>query len=110
MPTGRAIRGLFSCAGRSISIRELEVSTTSLSPDITIVMNILITGSSGQIGTNLALALLARGDKVDGVDVRPNTWTKEIPTRLVDLTKTPPAQLAAGKKYDAVVHLAAHAK
>jgi len=73
-------------------------------------MNILITGSSGQIGTNLGLALLARGDKVDGVDIRQNTWTREIPTRIVDLTKTPPAQLAAGKRYDAVVHLAAHAK
>ncbi len=31
-------------------------------------MNVLITGSSGQIGSNLALALIARGDSVLGVD------------------------------------------
>lgn len=73
-------------------------------------MNVLITGSSGQIGTNLALALRARGDLVDGLDIRPNTWTREIPTRMVDLTRTPAAQLSDRRDYDAVVHLAAHAK
>ncbi|MEK7730877.1 MAG: NAD-dependent epimerase/dehydratase family protein, partial [Planctomycetota bacterium] len=36
-------------------------------------MNVLITGSSGQIGTNLALALLDRGDRVLGIDIRENT-------------------------------------
>jgi nucleoside-diphosphate-sugar epimerase len=34
-------------------------------------MRVLITGSSGQIGTNLALAMLSRGDEVIGLDVRP---------------------------------------
>ncbi|MCK6484101.1 MAG: NAD-dependent epimerase/dehydratase family protein [Phycisphaerae bacterium] len=75
-------------------------------------MNVLITGSSGQIGTNLALALLARGDRVDGIDIRPNTWTDKIPTRLLDLCKVDPDELAASKsvRYDVVVHLAAYAK
>ena len=43
-------------------------------------MRILITGSSGQIGTNLALHLLAGGHDVFGVDVRPNAWSDAFPT------------------------------
>ena len=43
-------------------------------------MNVLISGSSGQIGTNLAVALMRRGDKIIGIDKRPNTWTDEVPT------------------------------
>jgi len=41
-------------------------------------MHVLITGSSGQIGTNLALQLLAEGHKVTGVDWRKNEWTDAI--------------------------------
>jgi UDP-glucose 4-epimerase len=37
-------------------------------------MRVLITGSSGQIGTNLALRLLSEGHDVFGVDKRVNTW------------------------------------
>ena len=37
-------------------------------------MRVLITGSSGQIGTNLALRLLGEGHDVFGVDKRVNTW------------------------------------
>ena len=37
-------------------------------------MRILVTGSSGQIGTNLALRLLKDGHEVFGVDKRPNAW------------------------------------
>lgn len=72
-------------------------------------MRVLISGSSGQIGTNLGLALLARGDEVVGIDRRPNTWTNEIPTEDLDLLTTPPEGLPAGP-FDVVVHLAAHAK
>ena len=43
-------------------------------------MRVLITGSSGQIGTNLGLALLEQGHDVLGLDNRPNSWTAEIPT------------------------------
>ena len=49
-------------------------------------MRILITGSSGQIGTNLALLLEKQGHYVFGVDKRPNTWTNEIETLLQDLS------------------------
>jgi len=79
-------------------------------------MRILITGSSGQIGTNLGLYLLEHGHYVFGVDKRPNIWTDKIETLLQDLsvpyrhfehgigTAEYPANL------DVVVHLAANAK
>ncbi len=73
-------------------------------------MRILITGSSGQIGTNVALALLARGDEVAGLDIRENSWTREIPTTICDLTSCPGGELPAEGRFDAVLHLAAHAK
>jgi nucleoside-diphosphate-sugar epimerase len=79
-------------------------------------MRILITGSSGQIGTNLALYLLERGHKVFGVDVRPNSWTDAFPTLLQDLS-APFIDFSGGLGHvpypadlDVVVHFAAHAK
>src|SRR2546423_2238835 len=78
-------------------------------------MNILITGSSGQIGTNLALALQARSHRVLGVDKRPNAWTDQFPTEILDLN-TPPTtngslpELARRFKPDVIVHFGAHAK
>lgn len=72
-------------------------------------MNILVTGSSGQIGTNLALALQARGDSVLGIDCRANTWTDAIDTVRMDLAAATPDELPDGE-FDVVVHLAAHAK
>lgn len=73
-------------------------------------MNILITGSSGQIGTNLAIGLMDRGDSVVGIDKRQNTWTDAIDTRIVDLTRIGPSTATGGAKFDLVVHLAANAK
>ena len=79
-------------------------------------MNVLITGSSGQIGTNLGLRLLAEGHSVFGVDIRSNTWTDEIETLLQDLsvTYTDFEEGIGHAKYppnlDVVIHLAAHAK
>src|ERR671929_1689847 len=78
-------------------------------------MRILVTGSSGQIGTNLALRLQRDGHWVFGVDKRPNPWTDEFTTLLQDLS----GQYAAFRggvneveypEVDLVVHLAAHAK
>jgi UDP-glucose 4-epimerase len=78
-------------------------------------MRVLITGSSGQIGTNLALRLLRDGHSVFGVDKRQNTWTDAFPTLLQDLAAHHPAFRGGigGVEYpevDIVVHLAAHAK
>jgi len=78
-------------------------------------MRALITGSSGQIGTNLALRLLEDGHEVFGVDKRENPWTDAFPTLLQDLAGHYPA-FPGGiggveyKQVDVVVHLAAHAK
>lgn len=73
-------------------------------------MNILITGSSGQIGTNAALRLLDRGDRVLGIDKRPNTWTDRVESITLDLTKVSFGEMPDGKPFDAVLHLAANAK
>jgi UDP-glucose 4-epimerase len=79
-------------------------------------MNVLITGSSGQIGTNLALTLQSQGHYVFGIDIRPNSWTDRIPTLLQDLS-VPQHAFKGGighveypPNLDVVVHLAAHAK
>jgi UDP-glucose 4-epimerase len=78
-------------------------------------MRILITGSSGQIGTNLGLFLQEEGHEVFGVDKRPNTWTDGIHTIIQDLS-IPYHHYIGGigieypENLDAVVHFAAHAK
>ncbi len=79
-------------------------------------MRVLITGSSGQIGTNLGLYLQEKGHYVFGIDKRPNAWTNEIETLLQDLS-SPYRDFKNGLGHvdyppdlDAVVHLAAHAK
>ncbi len=69
-------------------------------------MNILLTGSSGQIGTNLAIRLLAQGHSVFGIDKRSNEWTATFPYTVQDLTK----EAEYPKNIDVVVHLAANAK
>ncbi|MBI1387069.1 MAG: NAD-dependent epimerase/dehydratase family protein [bacterium] len=76
-------------------------------------MNILITGSSGQIGTNLGLRLLERGDSILGIDKRHNPWTTELPTKIVDMTTDCGSrilELITGYDIQLIVHLAAHAK
>lgn len=80
-------------------------------------MRILITGSSGQIGTNLGLSLLADGHDVIGVDRRANQWTDRLPTVQHDLATVVTPELATewlnqqvGAPPAIVVHLAAHAK
>lgn len=76
-------------------------------------MNILITGSSGQIGTNLGLKLLEQGHTILGIDKRPNTWTNKIPMKELDLTSDCGArliELISGYEISLIVHLAAHAK
>jgi UDP-glucuronate 4-epimerase len=79
-------------------------------------MRVLITGSSGQIGTNLGLYLLERGHQVLGVDIRRNPWTEKIETLLQDLS-VPYHSFNKGigyveypMEFDLVVHFAAHAK
>lgn len=73
-------------------------------------MRVLITGSSGQIGTNLALRLLEQGHFVFGIDKRPNSWTSEFDILLQDLSVPLVNCEGYPPDLDVVVHLAAHAK
>jgi UDP-glucuronate 4-epimerase len=79
-------------------------------------MRVLINGSSGQIGTNLALKLQNEGHSVFGIDIRQKTWTDKINTLLQELS-TPYQTYEHGighveypNDFHIVVHLAAHAK
>jgi UDP-glucose 4-epimerase len=78
-------------------------------------MRVLITGSSGQIGTNLALRLMRDGHSVFGVDKRVNPWTNAFPYILQDLA-SPYRDFKGGigavgyPPVDIVLHLAANAK
>ena len=74
-------------------------------------MRILISGSSGQIGTNLALRCLAEGHEVIGIDCRKNSWRTDFHTVIHDLLKPiPPGMHFWDECPDVVIHLAAHAK
>lgn len=77
-------------------------------------MRVVITGSSGQIGSNLAVHCLESGHQVIGIDFRRNEWTDAFESVLMDLTQssasTSLASLSGWQRPDVVVHLAAHAK
>jgi UDP-glucuronate 4-epimerase len=79
-------------------------------------MRVLITGSSGQIGTNLALRLLEQGHSAFGIDIRSNPWTDAFPTLLQDLSHSYHdfekgiGHVEYPENLDLVVHFAAHAK
>jgi UDP-glucose 4-epimerase len=71
---------------------------------------VLVTGSSGMIGTALCERLLSEGFDVIGVDIVPNRWNAAVDrkTVLIDLRK-PEALEKVSKKPDFFIHLAANA-
>lgn len=79
-------------------------------------MKVLVTGSNGEIGTNLCLKLKEEGHEVFGIDKRKNTWTNEFDYLLLDLTqkfsrfKNGFGNVEMPFKPDVVVNLAANAK
>lgn len=74
-------------------------------------MKVLVTGSSGTIGTHLCERLLEDGHEVLGVDWKPNKWNKEVDdlTINVDLRDKTSLFRVLPKDLDVIVHLAANA-
>lgn len=73
---------------------------------------ILITGSSGSIGTRLFEKLLAEGRNVYGADLVQNRWHADLNERttIVDLRDRVQMQEKLPEDVDVVVHLAANAR
>lgn len=74
-------------------------------------MRILVTGSSGTIGTRLCERLLEAGHTITGVDWRQNTWNPALDriTVIKDL-REPEGWNDIPKDVDAIIHLAANAR
>lgn len=75
-------------------------------------MKVLVTGSSGTVGTHLCGRLLKEGHTVVGVDRNPNKWNKEINeiTINVDLRDKSRILSILPKDVDIIIHLAANAR
>jgi nucleoside-diphosphate-sugar epimerase len=75
------------------------------------VQTILLTGSSGTVGTALARRLIDEGHRLIPVDIRPCVWDSEIDGRTErrDLRK-PIKDLSTRSKPDMIIHLAANAR
>jgi nucleoside-diphosphate-sugar epimerase len=75
------------------------------------IRTILVTGSSGTIGTALCEAILDRELNLVGVDKVPNRWSPAVQSKTIirDLTQPIPAGAFPGG-VDLIVHLAANAR
>lgn len=73
--------------------------------------SILVTGSSGTVGTALCQQLLERGYDVTGTDIKPNRWSDTVNDRTIiaDLTEES-AEDKLPDSIDLVIHLAANAR
>lgn len=73
--------------------------------------SVLVTGSSGTIGTALSEALIAEGYDVTCIDKRQNRWSDQIDkdTQIVDLA-TEDVRTSLPSSVDLVIHLAANAR
>ncbi|OGY84565.1 MAG: hypothetical protein A3F54_05665 [Candidatus Kerfeldbacteria bacterium RIFCSPHIGHO2_12_FULL_48_17] len=74
--------------------------------------HILVTGSSGMIGTALCERLLAEGIPFTGVDYKHNLWNQEVDTHTlqVDLRDRKAVLKKLPAHIDMVIHLAANAR
>ena len=76
------------------------------------IRRVLVTGSSGTIGTRLCERLMAETDRaVTGVDRRPNGWQDSVQAVTVVADLLDPAAIAnLPGDFDVVIHLAANAR
>ena len=75
-------------------------------------MKILVTGSSGTIGTRLCERLLDEGRGVIGIDWEKNKWQKSVQdiTQIIDMRDEKAVLQADVEGADIIVHLAANAR
>lgn len=73
---------------------------------------ILVTGSSGTIGTALCVELIKNGYDVTGVDCKPNEWDSKVGERTIvsNLLFGPLLGINFKGDFDLIIHLAANAK
>ncbi len=76
------------------------------------IKTILVTGSSGTIGTRLCEKLLAEKYQVIGADLRKNKWNEAIDNLTLKVDLREPVQVRAklSERVDLVIHLAANAR
>ena len=76
------------------------------------IRKILVTGSSGTIGTRLCERLLAEGYEVTGVDKKKNKWNPAVQkvTKIIDLRDARKASKVLPVDVDLIIHLAANAR
>tara|TARA_Y100000310_G_scaffold228037_1_gene230279 strand:+ start:748 stop:1677 length:930 start_codon:yes stop_codon:yes gene_type:complete len=73
-------------------------------------MNILVTGSSGTIGTELCIQLLEYGHNLIGIDWRTNKFNEQVNQLTIQHDLRKPMCVDAFEMIDVVVHLAANAR
>lgn len=73
---------------------------------------ILVTGSSGTVGTALCMELLKKGYDVIGVDLKLNEWDRKVNEHTIvsDLLAPPLLGINFKGYFDLIIHLAANAK
>lgn len=75
------------------------------------VRKVLVTGSSGTIGTRLCEKLLEDNFSVTGLDVNPNKWVKGVnDVTVIGNARDKSAFESLDRDFDVVVHLAANAR
>ncbi len=73
--------------------------------------HILVTGSSGTVGTELSLQLLSQGYRLTGVDWKPNRWSEKINNQTIELDlRSDSIAEKLPSDIDLIVHLGANAR
>ncbi len=75
-------------------------------------LHVLVTGSSGMIGTRLCEALEERGIEWTGLDIRENSWNRTIDARTLhlDIRDIDKCLQSIPDSVNYIVHLAAHSR